>query len=143
MLWTISALGTVGFFAASGAIAGWRGWFEVPVIAWIAYGALAVVYLCAMPTLRYRTHRWETTDRAVYTQTGWLGRERRIAPMSRVQTVDFEQSVLARALGLATVTVTTASAAGPLSIAGLDRVTAEGVVGELTQRAELETEDGT
>lgn len=143
MLWTLSALGTVAFFAVIGVVTAWRGWFDVPVLAWVAYGVLAVVYLGVMPTLRYRTHRWETTERAVYTQTGWLGRERRIAPMSRVQTVDFEQSALARALGLATVTVTTASAAGPLNIAGLDRATAEGVVAELTQRAEIETEDGT
>ena len=68
-----------------------------------------------MPRVRYRIHRWESTDTAVYTQTGWLSRERRIAPMSRVQTVDFEQGPIDRLLGLASVTVTTASAAGPLA----------------------------
>ena len=54
-----------------------------------------------MPRVRYRIHRWESTDTAVYTQTGWLSRERRIAPMSRVQTVDFEQGWIDRLLGLA------------------------------------------
>ena len=66
-------------------------------------------------------HRWEVTDTAVYTQTGWWSRERRIAPMSRIQTVDHAEGAIARLFGLATVTVTTASAAGALEIAGLDQ----------------------
>ena len=70
-----------------------------------------------MPQWRYLVHRWETTETAVYTQTGWWARERRIAPMSRVQTVDYAEGAIARLFGLATVTVTTASAAGALSIA--------------------------
>ena len=59
----------------------------------------SVAYVVAMPRVRYRIHRWESTDTAVYTQTGWLCRERRIAPMSRVQTVDFEQGAIGRLLG--------------------------------------------
>lgn len=143
VLWTLNALGTIVVIAAVATVATWRGWLDIPALGWAGYAVLAAIYLWAMPTLRFRTHRWETTERAVYTQTGWLGRERRIAPMSRVQTVDFEQGALARALGLASVTVTTASAAGPLQIAGLDKATAERVVGELTQRANSETGDGT
>ena len=67
------------------------------------------------PALEYAVHRWEVTDTAVYTQTGWWTRERRIAPMSRIQTVDYAEGALARLFGLATVTVTTASAAGALA----------------------------
>ena len=96
-----------------------------------------------MPTYRYQVHRWESTDTAVYTQRGWLNRERRIAPMSRVQTVDLEQGALSRLLGLAQVTVTTASAAGPLRIEGLDRRVAEQLVEELTRRTEAEPGDAT
>ena len=70
---------------------------------------------------RYLVHRWEVTDTAVYTQTGWWARERRIAPMSRIQTVDHVEGAISRLFGLATVTVTTASAAGALEIAGLDK----------------------
>ena len=91
-------------------------WFDVPLWVWPLYAVLAIAYVVAMPRVRYRVHRWESTETAVYTQTGWLSRERRIAPMSRVQTVDFEQSAIGRLLGLASVTVTTASAAGPLRI---------------------------
>jgi hypothetical protein len=63
--------------------------------------------------------------------------------MSRVQTVDFAQGPLARLFGLATVTVTTASAAGPLQIEGLDRDVALALVDELTRKADLVAGDAT
>ena len=94
---------------------------------------LAVAHLIVMPGWRYRVHRWEVTSTAVYTQSGWLVQERRIAPLSRVQTVDTERGPLEQLFRLANVTVTTASAAGPLRIHGLDRVTAENLVAELTE----------
>src|SRR3954447_16075114 len=117
--------------------------FSMPPWAWALYAVLVVAYVAVMPLYRYRVHRWESTDTAVYTQRGWLSRERRIAPMSRVQTVDLEQGVVNRALGLADVTVTTASAAGPLRIEGLDRAVAERLVDELTRRTEAEPGDAT
>src|SRR4051794_13623073 len=117
--------------------------FTMHASAWVMYAVVAIGYTVLMPLYRYRVHRWETTERAVYTQTGWLSRERRIAPMSRVQTVDLEQGVVARALGLATVTVTTASAAGALRIEGLGAEVAERLVADLTHRADLETGDAT
>jgi membrane protein YdbS with pleckstrin-like domain len=94
---------------------------------------LAATHLIVMPRWRYRVHRWEVTSTAVYTQSGWLIQERRIAPLSRVQTVDTERGPLEQLFRLANVTVTTASAAGPLRIHGLDRATAESVVAELTE----------
>ncbi|MCW2846889.1 MAG: Bacterial rane flanked domain protein [Marmoricola sp.] len=118
-------------------------WFDVPLWLWPLYAVLAVAYIVAMPMVRYRIHRWESTDTAVYTQTGWLSRERRIAPMSRVQTVDFEQSAIGRVLGLASVTVTTASAAGPLVISMIDKPVADRLVDDLTRRTEAEAGDAT
>jgi len=85
----------------------------------------AATHLLVMPQWRYRVHRWEVTDNAVYTKSGWISQERRIAPISRVQTVDTERGPLEQLFGLANVTVTTASAAGPLRIHGLDRVTSD------------------
>jgi uncharacterized protein len=117
--------------------------FAMSTWAWAAYAVVVIGYAVAMPLYRYRMHRWETTERAVYTQTGWLSRERRIAPMSRVQTVDLEQGVVARLVGLATVTVTTASAAGALRIEGLAVPVAHQLVSDLTRRADLETGDAT
>src|SRR4051794_658394 len=117
--------------------------FRLPAWGWVLYAVLVIAYAVAMPLYRYRVHRWESTDTAVYTQRGWLSRERRIAPMSRVQTVDLEQGVISRVLGLADVTVTTASAAGPLRIEGLDRAVGERLVEDLTRRTEAEPGDAT
>ncbi|MGI8700836.1 MAG: PH domain-containing protein [Nocardioidaceae bacterium] len=104
---------------------------------------VALSYIVVMPQWRYRVHRWEATGSAVYTQTGWFTQERRIAPVSRIQTVDSHRGPLEQLLRLANVTVTTASAAGPLKIHGLDRGTADRLVAELTTRTEANTEDAT
>ena len=106
-------------------------------------GAVALAHIVIMPQWRYRVHRWETTTRAVYTQAGWINQERRIAPVSRIQTVDIHRGPLEQVFRLANVTVTTASAAGPLKIHGLDRATAERVVDELTALAHLSAGDAT
>jgi membrane protein YdbS with pleckstrin-like domain len=118
-------------------------WFGVPIWAWPLYAVVSVTYIVGMPVVRYRIHRWESTDTAVYTQTGWLSRERRIAPMSRVQTVDFQQGPIDRLLGLASVTVTTASASGPIVISGIDKPVADRLVDDLTRRTEAEAGDAT
>lgn len=142
LLWTIDSL--IGGLVLTVPLVVAAIWFDdkftVPWWAWALWGLLVLGHVVVMPTLRYRTHRWEATADAIYTQTGWLGRERRIAPMSRVQTVDFEQSAFARAMGLAGVTVTTASAKGPLEITGLAKADAERLVESLT--AVLETSHG-
>lgn len=106
---------------------------------WWALALLAVVLLVplthvlVMPQLRYRIHRWEVTSTAIHTRSGWLSIHSRIAPLSRVQTVDSEQGALMRLFGLASLTVTTASAAGAISIIGLDREVAMRLVRELTE----------
>jgi membrane protein YdbS with pleckstrin-like domain len=79
----------------------------------------------------------------VYTRTGWLSQERRIAPISRVQTVDTERGPLARLLGLATVTVTTASSAGAVKITALDQAVADETVTRLTDIAGRTVGDAT
>jgi membrane protein YdbS with pleckstrin-like domain len=113
---------------------------------WWALGAallLATAYVVVVPQWRYAVHRWEITDTAVYTQRGWWARERRIAPMSRVQTVDLAQGPIDRLFGLATLTVTTASAAGPLRVEGLDRDLALELSERLTRNAEAAGGDAT
>jgi membrane protein YdbS with pleckstrin-like domain len=108
----------------------------------LAVGA-HLVWAGVVPQWRYLVHRWEVTDTAVYTQTGWWARERRIAPMSRIQTVDHGEGAVERLFGLATVTVTTASAAGALQISGLDRDVARQLVDELTLKADAVEGDAT
>ena len=104
---------------------------------------LAALHLAIMPQWRYRVHLWEATDEAVYTQAGWINQERRIAPVSRIQTVDTERGPFEQLFGLANVTVTTASAAGPLHINGLDREVAQRLVDELTANTQATQGDAT
>lgn len=109
----------------------------------VVLAVYALVRVGVVPAWRYRVHRWEVTEQAAYTQTGWWSRERRLAPMSRIQTVDWDQGPFERLLGLANVTITTASAAGAIGIGGLDQATAEGLVAELTAKAEAAGGDAT
>jgi len=117
--------------------------FQARVIALVVTGVLAVLHLVVMPQWRYRVHRWENTDQAVYTQTGWFTQERRIAPISRIQTVDSEFGVLERLFGLSNVTVTTASAAGPIKIHGLRLADANRLVAQLTSTTAATPGDAT
>jgi hypothetical protein len=115
---------------------------------WLVLLVVAVVVAAAadlivMPRLQYRTHRWEVTDQAVYVQSGVLVREWRIAPLSRVQTVDSERGPLQQYLKLATVTVTTASASGALKIKGLGQDEAAELVDRLTAITEATPGDAT
>lgn len=114
---------------------------KVPVL--VVTVAVAAVHVTVMPWLRRRVHRWELTGTAVYTRTGWWTQESRIAPLSRVQTVDSARGPLARLFGLTEVTVTTASAAGPLRIQALDEATAAGLAADITRASEQFREDAT
>ncbi|ABM11592.1 MULTISPECIES: PH domain-containing protein [Mycolicibacterium] len=116
-------------------------WLHMLVAAGTVVGA--VVSVVVAPLWRYRVHRWDLDATAVYTRSGWLVQERRIAPISRVQTVDTYRGPLDRLFGLANVTVTTASSAGAVRIVALDVDVADRVVARLTDIAALGAEDAT
>lgn len=105
----------------------------VPAVVLIVVGGL---YAALLPLWWYRVHRWEVTDSAVYTRSGFFWQEWRVAPMSRIQTVDTKRGPLQQAFQLATVTVTTASAKGAVTIEGLDHELA----GELAERLTVITQ---
>lgn len=119
----------------------WPTWLHVLLVAVAAVGC--AVDVGVVPQWRYRVHRWEISDTAVYTLTGWFDQERRIAPISRIQTVDTERGPLERLLGLATVTVTTASSAGAVRIPALDLAVADTVTARLTEITAAAREDAT
>ncbi|WP_299536399.1 PH domain-containing protein [uncultured Streptomyces sp.] len=96
-------------------------------------GVLGAVCAALLPGWWYRIHRWEVTGDAVYVRTGYLVQEWRIAPMSRIQTVDTVRGPLEQLYGLATLTVTTASAKGALRIAGLGHAQAADLAARLTR----------
>ena len=140
---TTSAAGAALVLVALVVLAGPTDVLDLPWWAVALATVLMVGYVAVVPQWRYAVHRWEVTDTAVYTQTGWWTRERRIAPMSRIQTVDHVEGAVARLFGLSTVTVTTASAAGALEISGLERDRALALVDELTIRADSVAGDAT
>jgi len=134
--------------AAAVVIFGLCAWFIEPARFWILLSlgvimVLALPYSIVVPFWRYRVHRWEVTEDAVYTRSGWLWQEWRIAPMSRIQTVDTQRGPLEQRFRLSTLTVTTASAAGPLKIAGLDHEVAEELAARLTEVAQANRGDAT
>lgn len=96
-----------------------------------------------MPFLRYQVHRWEASGTAVYAKTGWLSREWKVAPLSRIQSVEAKRNVLHQVLGLSQVSVTTASAHGDIVIQGLDKTVADDLVAELTVATESTVGDAT
>lgn len=102
-------------------------WLAVIAVTMVVSAAHAVI----MPRWRYRVHRWEVTDEALYTRYGWFSVHWRIAPISRIQTIDSHRSLGERIFGLANVTATTASAAGPVRIHGLDRDLADRLLDQL------------
>ncbi|WP_226345593.1 PH domain-containing protein [Agilicoccus flavus] len=144
-LWRLSA--GLGWLLPLVGVVGWTvvddGHRTAQTAALLVVVVLALVHVIVMPLWRYRVHRWEVTPDAVYTQTGWWRQDRRIAPIARVQTVDSERGPLERLFGLGTVTVTTASAAGPLRIAALPQHQVDRLVADLTRVAARHRGDAT
>ena len=118
----------------------WKVWLG-PVFLLIMAANIAEVIL--EPVIRYRRTRWEVTGERVFSQTGWLSRDQRIAPLSRVQTVDTHRGAIMRLYGLADVTVTTASAAGPITLTCLDTDLADRVTADLARITGQTTGDAT
>lgn len=140
--WTVLAGIQVAWFVVDRQSPGWL--HAVPA----ALTVLGVVtFVVVAPLWRYRVHRWdvalEVATPAVFTRTGWLVQERRIAPISRVQTVDVHRGPLDRIFGLANVTVTTASSAGAVRIVALDVEVADRIVARLTDVAAIGDRDAT
>ncbi|WP_083683992.1 MULTISPECIES: PH domain-containing protein [Actinoalloteichus] len=109
----------------------------------IGASVLGVAYLAVVPAWRYAVHRWEATEEAVYVRTGWFVREWRVAPISRIQTVDTVRGPLQQVFGLATVTVTTASAHGAIYLVGLDHRIAADLTTDLTRITQATPGDAT
>ena len=135
--WMVAVIAQIVWFAFDAE----RLWLHVLVAVATVLGA--TVSIVVAPLWRYRVHRWDLDATAVYTRTGWLVQERRIAPISRVQTVDTYRGPLDRMFGLSNVTVTTASSAGAVRIVALDVDVADRVVAQLTDIAALGGEDAT
>lgn len=109
----------------------------------VLLGMVGLVFVVVEPLWRYRVHRWEITDEVVFTRAGWLSREWRVVPISRIQTVDTRRGVLQRMFGLATLVVQTASHAGSSEIVGLPAHLAVRLSYDLAKQANVLEDDAT
>ncbi|SFX77189.1 PH domain-containing protein (plasmid) [Streptomyces atratus] len=114
-------------------------WLFVPAA---AVTVLAVPAVLLLPRWWFEVHRWEVTDLAVYVRTGYFWQQSRMAPLSRIQSVDTVRGPLRKRFGLATVTVTTASAKGSLKIEGLGEERAAAVAEQITRATRARTATG-
>ncbi|MEU0570023.1 PH domain-containing protein [Nonomuraea sp. NPDC005983] len=143
--WTVQFL-ILAVPSAAAAVAAFLLFTDRP--AWLAgvvgaFAAACLVLAFVVPRAYYRVERWEVTGDAVYTRKGWLTHTWRVAPMSRIQTVDTARGPVQRLFGLADVTVTTASAAGAIRIAALDHELAAELAERLTAITQATPGDAT
>ncbi|MGC7100028.1 PH domain-containing protein [Amycolatopsis lurida] len=139
--WALTFAVPVAVLAVLGLlISGARFWLLLPAVVLVV---IAVPFVVLMPLWWYRVHRWEVTGTAVYVRTGFFWQEWRVAPMSRIQTVDTVRGPLEQGFKLATVTVTTASSKGPIKIAGLDHELAADLAQQLTETTQATPGDAT
>ena len=94
----------------------WRWTLGAALLPWVIAGGFAV----RLPGRRYAAWRYELTPDALRLGRGVMFRSESVVPYTRVQHVDTEQGPLERLLGLARVTVHTASGtSSSLTIPGL------------------------
>jgi membrane protein YdbS with pleckstrin-like domain len=136
------ATGVVALLVIAGAVV--AALLDAATVAWLVggLGALVVVVLAVLAVvaanLDFRHFHYEVTDLGLAVEHGWLWRRYQVVPHARVQTVDTTAGPLMRTLGLVSVEVRTASAAGGTSIPGLPPEVADRLVEELAFRAGIE-----
>lgn len=143
--WTLQGLAFAGPVLAAAIVAyvWWEDFRPWLVVVLVGAAVMTVVNVLVEPWWRYAVHRWEATDEAVYGLTGWVVREWRVAPISRIQTVDAVRGPIEQLLGLSTLRVTTASSEGAIDIGGLDADVAAEVAERLTTITEQTPGDAT
>lgn len=149
-LWTLEGALSSVFLIAAGVLASVLISDDAPrLLGWLAAvapylaGLYAVVAILVRPRFRFRVHRWEVTDEAVHTLTGWLEQIWTIIPIARIQTVDINRGAIQRMFGLASVAVLTASSKGTVHIVHLDAELAGRVAADLAARAALIRDEAT
>ena len=98
-----------------------------------------VVWLVALPPIRFARWRYEVGEWELDIAKGIIWRKRLIIPFVRVQNTDTKQGPILRTFGLASVTV--ATAAGEHEIPGLTFEEADKLRDLIAQQARLAQED--
>jgi membrane protein YdbS with pleckstrin-like domain len=111
-VWRLGALTSFGVpLTISGAVATLA--LDVPLVVVAASAALLLgLAIGPLPGLRWRRWSWTLTGTGIELTSGVLVHRRVTLPFFRIQQIDVIEGPLERLLGLATLTVTTASAGG-------------------------------
>lgn len=121
-------------------------WFVVPHgvvhkplrIAILVVALLALLWFSLRPWLRWLTTRYVVTTRRVVVRTGVLSRNGRDVPMTRINDVSFQHTLLERLFGSGTLVVESAGERGQVILADVPRV--ESVQRTLYQLVEDESQ---
>lgn len=106
-------------------------------------GALVLILLIVgISWLMWRFATYRITDEAVETRSGIVFRNHRRAPLERIQSVNLQRPMLARALGLTKIQIVTAGQGGTVELAYLGHQDAKTVREQILRRA-AEKRNGT
>lgn len=134
-VWRLGTLAALGIPLTFGAVAATLA-LDVPLVLVTASATvLLALGVGPLPGLRWRRWSWTLTGTGIELTSGVLVHRRVTLPFFRIQQIDVSEGPLERLLGLATLTVTTASAGGSVSLPGLAADDAPGLRGVLIDRA--------
>ena len=116
-----------------------HGWV-LPAIG-IAFAVILLIVLFSWIAWRFHTYR--ITGEAVEARWGVLFRQHRRAPLERIQSVNLQRSLLARAVGLTKIDIVTAGQGGKVELAYLGHRDAKAVREQILGVAALKRAGGT
>lgn len=115
-----------------------RGLLLVAVLVAIVVIALIILF----SWLSWRFHTFRITAEAVEARSGVIFRQHRRAPLERIQSVNLQRPLLARALGLAQLEVQTAGQGGKVALSYLGYRDAQAVREQILRRADTAKHGG-
>jgi uncharacterized membrane protein YdbT with pleckstrin-like domain len=113
---TVAVAGFLLATIGSGTIQTWLRW------AVVAVALLVLLVWFVHPLLTWLTTQYVFTSRRIITRTGIVARSGKDMPLSKVNDVSFEYTILERILGCGTLTVSSASEDGELVIRNVPKV---------------------
>ncbi|HEX6345091.1 PH domain-containing protein [Umezawaea sp.] len=109
LLPVFSLLAVVAVFAFTASLVSGQSWSAVAQIALVVVGVVLVSWLTLAPLVRWRTTHFIVTSDRVMAREGVLKRTGLDIPLSRINSVRFQHSLLDRVLGCGTLIIESAS----------------------------------
>lgn len=134
--WRVSSAIRAGIPLGAAAFAAWRLLPDLAVPVAAVAALLWVSWVAWHPSARLRRWRWRLTDLAIELRHGVIVHRHEALPYFRIQQIDIQAGPIDRMLGITSLSVTSASAAGSATLPGIPAETAPDVREELLRRAE-------